>query len=202
MSVKFSVVMTVFDTYHFLPRAIGCLMDQIHQNWELLLVADGAAPRSRYAPRKILRPLQKTFPRNRVEFFEIPRAEGRWGNVARAYGLKQAQGDYICWVNHDNLIAPDYLRTHLCNIRQRAGCLSVVDIHLWKDDRYFGRYPRGYRCNKIDLLCFSVPIQTARDVEAFGPDVEGIYAADGMLFEACARLLPIEHQHRAVGIHF
>lgn len=199
---KFTIVMTLFGTHHFLPRAIACLMEQTCDNWELILVSDGPAPRARHSPCRVLFPLQKRHPINRIEFHELPRAENCWGNVARSFGLSRASGDYICWINHDNLITPDFLRTHLRNIRRQPGCLSVVDIQLWREDRYIGRFPRAYRCGKIDLLCFALPTQTARELDAFGPAMERLYAADGRVFDAAARLLPIQHQRRIVGTHF
>ncbi len=199
---KFSIVMTLFETQHFLPRAIACLMDQNYHNWELILVSDGPEAREPYSPRRILQPLQKHFPSNRIEYHELPRAEGCWGNVARAFGLERSKGDYVCWVNHDNLIYPDYLLSHVRNIQRRPGCLSVVDIQLWREVRYYGRFPRAYRCSSIDLLCYALPVGTARDLDAFGPPTEKLYAADGRLFDAAARILPIQHQQRIVGVHF
>lgn len=199
---KISIVMTLYETYHFLPRAFAGVMQQNYANWELILVSDGPAAREKYDPRRIFRTLQRGFPSNRAEFHELPRAPGCYGNAARAFGLTRAEGDYVCWVNHDNLISPDYLRTHARNIRRRPGCLSVVDIDLWKEERYRGRFPRGYRCGKIDLLCYALPTEIARELEAFGPEVERLYAADGKLFEAAARVLSIEHERRLVGTHF
>lgn len=212
MGVKFSVVMTVFGTYEFLPRGVACLMDQSYGEWELLVVSDGPVPRmdskggknreGKFGPRRVLEPLRMMFPEKRIEFFELDRAEGCWGNRGRAYGLQEARGEYVCWVNHDNLIGRDYLKQHAENVARRPGCLSVVDIHLWIGDRYRGRYPRAYRCGRIDLLCYAIPCETARRVEAFGSAMERIYAADGKVFEACARELEIEHTREAAGHHF
>ena len=91
---------------------------------------------------------------------------------------------------------------HYRNIRRQPDCLSVVDIDLWKEDRYWGRFPRAYRCGKIDLLCYALPTRTARELKAFGAQTQHLYAADGKLFDAATRLLPIEHQRRVVGTHF
>ncbi|MFO1023290.1 MAG: glycosyltransferase [Planctomycetales bacterium] len=202
MIPRFSIVMTVFETLEFLPRALACVMDQQYQEWELLVISDGPASSERYDPRKMLRPLRKTFPGRRIEFWELPRREGCWGNPARQYGWQQARGNYVCWVNHDNLIFPGYLQGHAVNIAAQPGCASVVDIHLWQQERFVGRYPRGYRKGKIDLLCYALPLERVQETDAFGERMHRVYAADGMVFEECAAGLAIQHRHEALGVHF
>lgn len=202
MSVKFSLIMTVFDSFHFLPRALSCVVQQIHTNWELLIVVDGESPTTRFAPRRLVQQLRRHHTKQRIDVWELPCAEGCYGNVGRNFCLQHVTGDYICWINHDNLITPDYLAAHQENIEKTPACLSVVDIHLWEADRYRGRYPRRMTVSHIDLLCFAVPTQTARKVNAFGGRAERVYAADWLTFNACRKLLPIEHNHRLVGTHF
>jgi hypothetical protein len=80
--------------------------------------------------------------------------------------------------------------------------VSVVDIDLWKQDRYYGRYPRRLAASKIDLLCFAVPTELARRVDAFGGASSRVYAADWLTFDACRKLAPVERNRRLVGTHF
>lgn len=202
MAIRFSVVMTVFRPFELLPRALNCLFRQQYTDWELLLVVDGPAPEGPFAPRRCLEQMRRRLPGRRLQLWHLPRAEGCYGNVGRHHGLRQARGDYICWVNHDNLISPQYLSAHAENIRKRPGCLSVVDVDLWVGDRYHGVYPRALARSRIDLLCFAVPVETARRVDAFGGAMKGVYAADWLVFDACRKLLPIEHNRRVVGAHF
>ena len=194
--------MTVYDSFHFLPRALSFVVQQIHTNWELLIVVDGESPTTRFDPRRLIQQLRRHHTKQRIGVWELPRAEGCHGNVGRNFCLQQATGDYVCWINHDNLITPDYLTAHRENIEKTPGCLSVVDIHLWEQDRYRGRYPRRMAVSHIDLLCFAVPTQTALEVNAFGGRAERVFAADWLTFHACQKLLPIEHNHRLVGTHF
>ena len=201
-TVKFSIVMTAFKTFSLLPRALTCVLQQEDPDWELLLMVDGPAPREQYAPRRLVDQLQRRRPQCRIELHELPRAAGCFGNAARHAGMLRATGDYVCWVNHDNLIAPRYLAAHAENFASTPECVSVVDIDLWKHDRYFGRYPRAFRCGRIDLLCFAVPLAAARRVNAFGGSMRPAYAADWLVFDACRQWLPVRHNRRLVGTHF
>lgn len=202
MSPTFSLVMTAFDTFHFLPRALSGVITQEHDAWELLVVIDGPAPESPFSPHRLLAPLKRRLPNRRIECRELPRAEGCWGNVARNFGLRQSAGDYVCWINHDNLISPQYLAAHAANVRKSPGCVSVVDIDYWRDSRWHGRYPRRLARSKIDLLNFAVPREAALAIDAFGGAATRVYAADWLVFDACRRGRPVEHNPVLVGAHF
>lgn len=195
----FSIVMTVFDPWVLFPHALECVLRQTWSRWELVVVSDGAcdplvalslaSSRGRWRGR-------------RVEQQVLERAEGCWGNRGRAWGLDWARGDRIVWVNHDNLIGPDYLAAHAAAAARSPDAITVVDIELWQKGRYRGRYPRGLRRSRIDLLNFSLPVDLARRIEAFGPAMEREYAADGTVFEAAAVIAPVEWEPVCVGAHF
>ena len=202
MPTRFSIIMTVFESWHFLPRALSCVMQQDYPHWELILAVDGPAQPGPFSPQQLVHQVRRQTAPRRVEILSLPRAEGCFGNVGRHRALDHATGDYVCWVNHDNLIAPQYLSAHARNVAESPGCLSVVDIDLWKQGRYFGRYPRRFAVNQIDLLCFAVPLATARAVNAFGGDATTVYAADWLTFDACQKLLPVKHNRQLVGTHF
>lgn len=199
---RFSIIMTVFEPFDLLPRAITSVCRQEHDNWELLLAIDGPAPAGPFDPQKIVEQMRSVFPQNRIELWTLPRAAGCYGNVGRNFALQHARGDYVCWVNHDNLISPRYLVAHAENIAKTPGCLSIVDIDLWEQDRYRGVFPQRFARSRIDLLNFAIPLETARQVNAFGGKSSHIYAADWITFNACRKLLPIEHRHEVVGTHF
>lgn len=197
----FSIIMTVFVPWELLPRALACVMQQRYRYWELLVVVDGPGPDAGYQPRRLIRQLQQSLSQ-RCEILELPRAAGCFGNVGRRQGLDHVRGDYVVWVNHDNLLTPDYLATHAENIARSPGCLSVVGIDYWRGDRYHGQLPRRLACGQLDLLCYAVPRATALQVNAFGGDASTVYAADWLTFAACQSLLPVERSTAVVGTHF
>lgn len=202
MNPAFSIITSVYDTFLLLPRLAACVLSQTWSDWELILVVDGPAPAERYAPPDIARQLRRAAPGRRIEVFERPPAPGCHGNMARNFGLHQARGEYVVWVNHDNLIWPHFLATHAANRAAVPGCVSLVDIDLWQIDRYRGRFPRGYRAGRIDLLNFALPRPLALAVNAFGDTAATEYAADWLLFESCRQQAPIHHTPLVCGVHF
>lgn len=199
--MKFSIIMSVWQPWEYTRHALASLIPQVHQDWELILVADGE-----------MSPVVDIFlrafshwPERRIVTVDSPRVEGIWGNRARRLGLDHCQGDYVCWVNHDNVVFPDYLSSHARNIEKTPGCLSVVNIECWVKSRYYGLFPFGEpRLTKIDLMNFAMPLGIARQVDAFGPAMEKIHHADWLTYEAASKLIPVERvpeKATPVGIH-
>ena len=63
MTTTFSIVMTVFEPFGLLPRAMMNVCRQEYADWELLLVIDGPAPKGRFAPKKAVDQLRRHFPK-------------------------------------------------------------------------------------------------------------------------------------------
>lgn len=200
--MKFSIVMTAFEPWLLLPRALACVGQQTHSVWEVIVAVDGPCPDGPDDPRRVIQSFRQHHPRHSIELLELPRAAGCFGNVGRNVALSRGTGDYVCWVNHDNLIAPDYLATHAENIRSQPGCISVVGIEYWTGGTCHGSFPRQLARSKIDLLNFSVPMDLARRVQAFGGNHQRVYAADWLTFADCRRHAPVVQSSRIVGCHF
>lgn len=200
--MKFSIIMSAWGTWELTRHAIASLISQTHKNWELVLVSDG--PMSPVVD-VFLRALYQHFPSNKVARVEAERVDGIWGNRARRIGLNYCQGDYVCWINHDNIVFPDYLSSHVRNVEKTPGCLSVVNLECWVRARYYGVFPFGEpRLTKIDLMNFAMPLEVARQVDAFGPAMEKIHHADWLTYEAASKLIPVERVPEnavPVGIH-
>ena len=102
-----SVIVPVYKVEKYLPACLDSLLAQTYQNFELLLVDDGS-------PDKCWEILQQYAAQDaRVCIF---RKENGGVSSARNFGLEQARGEYICFVDSDDLVLPQYLewRTMLC----------------------------------------------------------------------------------------
>ena len=95
---KISIITTVYKTGHYLPLTVKSILAQTFTDFELLLVDDGSPDNS----GEVADALAKTDARIRVFHKEN-------GGPASAsnMGLDNARGDYIGFVDSDDLIAPD-----------------------------------------------------------------------------------------------
>jgi len=179
--VFFSVVITVHEQDQiFLPRAVTCLLNQSFRDFEVIVVVDGDDRLAPYDPDLICR---KTLPA-RVVY--RPRSR-TIGFRERNYSLRLVEGEYVAWLNVDNLVYPNWLQSHHDNLREAPGAVSVVNVQYWQRQDYWGVLPRTLAYGHLDLLNYAVPVELARRLDLFGPDVETIPHADWIAFERCAR---------------
>src|SRR5437016_4721939 len=101
-----SVVVTVYaGDQVFLPRAATNVMCQTFRGFEVIVVVDGDEPLSPYDPQVVF---GNTVPATVVY---RPRSS-TIGFRERHHALGLARGEYVAWLNVDNLVYPHWLRCH------------------------------------------------------------------------------------------
>lgn len=108
--VKISVIVPVYNVEKELPRCIESLLTQTYSNFELLLINDGSSDGS---PEIMERYAEKD-PRIRT----LHKKNGGVSS-ARNRGLEQAKGEYVCFVDVDDVVASCYLEW-LCRAIQES----------------------------------------------------------------------------------
>ena len=108
--VKISVIVPVYNVEKELPRCIESLLTQTYSNFELLLINDGSSDGS---PEIMERYAEKD-PRIRT----LHKKNGGVSS-ARNRGLEQAKGEYVCFVDADDVVASCYLEW-LCRAIQES----------------------------------------------------------------------------------
>ena len=181
----FSVVITVYQGDQiFLPRAMTCLMNQSFIDFEVLVMVDGETPLTPYDPHHICR---QTLP---AQIVCLPRSN-TIGFRERHHALELASGQYIAWLNVDNLVFPNWLQNHYENTTEAKGGISVVNIQYWQRTDYWGVLPRALAYGQFDLLNYALPLDLARRMDVFGKETESVAHADWLAFERCAREAPV-----------
>lgn len=176
----FTVAITVYaQDQIFLPRAMTGLLNQSFKDFEVIVLVDGEAPLIPYDPAQIC---AKTLPGQVVY---LPQS-GTIGFRERHHSLRLANGEYIAWLNADNLVYPNWLQNHYDNIRVAPGAISVVNIQYWQRQSFWGVLPTALAYGHLDLLNYALPTGLAKRLGVFGPDVERIPHADWIAFERCS----------------
>ncbi len=98
-----SVITPVFNTVPaWLEETIASVLAQVYEHWELVLVDDGSTGSEL---RKYLASLEQRD--RRIRLFAL---EGNRGiSEATNYGMEQARGEWIAFLDHDDLLEPDAL---------------------------------------------------------------------------------------------
>src|SRR4051812_39588356 len=87
--------MPTFNRAYILPVAIKSVLEQTHENWEMLIIDDGSTD----ATEKLI----ADFDEPRIRYFRQEN-QGPW--VARNRGLELSKGAWITFLDSDNEFLP------------------------------------------------------------------------------------------------
>jgi len=99
-----SAIVIFFNAERFFDEAIQSVFDQRYRNWELLLVDDG----SRDASTDFAVDLGRRFP-GKVRYLEHAAHANRGMSASRNLGIQHARGQYIAFLDADDVWLPDKL---------------------------------------------------------------------------------------------
>lgn len=131
---KISIVVPVYNVEKYLKKCIDSILIQTYSNFELILVNDGS-PDSCGEICDVFKEKD-----NRIRVFH---QENKGVSKARNYGINQAIGDYICFVDSDDWIQNTYLADFFHDGNYSA------DVYL---QGYTNRYPDEKSNNQINFI--------------------------------------------------
>lgn len=109
---KISVIVPVYNTEEYLDECVNSLLAQTHKNIEIILINNG----SNDACTKKLETFQQASDRIQVIHF----AENKGVGAARNYGIRQATGDFIYFMDSDDYIPEKTLEILIGHIQGNA----------------------------------------------------------------------------------
>ena len=113
-----SIVVPVYNTAEYLPACLDSILAQSFTDFELILVDDGSTDDS-------LRICEAyAFRDARIRVFHQQNAGV---SAARNLGVEQAQGDWLCYVDSDDVVLPAYLQDML-EAADAEDCLVMGNI--------------------------------------------------------------------------
>lgn len=95
-----SIILPVFNAERFLSQCLDSILRQTYQEWELIAVDDG----SKDGSIEILKSYEKRD--NRIHIIS---KENEGVSIARNVALEQTHGDYIYFVDSDDIVMPEAL---------------------------------------------------------------------------------------------
>lgn len=107
-----SIIVPIFNRLHFLRAAVESVFAQTFWDWELILADDGSDSET----VEYMQQLQQQQPR--VRLLRLPHR----GSVSavRNAGLREASGEYIAFLDTDDLWAPTKLETQVTSLRANS----------------------------------------------------------------------------------
>lgn len=131
MDPVLSIIVPVYKAEKYLNRCVDSILAQTYKKTEVLLIDDGSPDKSgaicdEYAEKD-----------NRVRVFHKPN-----GGVssARNFGLKEATGEYIGFVDADDYIDPSMYDVLLSNLKKYDADISICGFFQEDPNGIFHRY--------------------------------------------------------------
>lgn len=121
-----SAVVATYGRPDALKATLTSLILQRHTNWEAIVVGDCCSEET----ESVIRDLQDP----RISYYNLPQRFGEQSGP-NSFGLRLVRGEYLCFLNHDDLLLSDHLTHALSEIRHHQA------------DLYFGKY-----ANASDLM--------------------------------------------------
>jgi glycosyltransferase involved in cell wall biosynthesis len=98
--LKFSIILPTYNRANLISKAIESVINQTYQNWELIIVDDGSIDNTKEVVERFVKA-------NRSIIYLYQKNKER--SAARNNGIKNAIGDFICFLDSDDL----FHKTHL-----------------------------------------------------------------------------------------
>lgn len=124
--IKVSIIMPVYNAAEYLHKAIGCIVAQTLQDWELLLVDDGctdASPRicDNYAAKDVR--------------IKVIHQQNQGVAMARQAGMRQAKGEYSIHADADDWTEPTMLEELYEKAQSENADIVIADYFVNADGR-------------------------------------------------------------------
>ena len=208
--MKFSIIIPTYNRADFLANAIISVLNQSYENWELIIVDDGSTDNTKEIIKKFISQ------DSRIKYLYQNNSER---SAARNNGINNSNGDYICFMDSDNLFKENrlyQLYDEIKNTREPAMFYTSIDyvkkgesIFLKKGIKFKNPVNKDVLIKQIiatpqlcisksilEELIFNPKISVAEDLELIFRISEKypIYYLDGD-----STIIEIQHENRSVN---
>ena len=130
MNPSVTVIIPTYNWSSVLPYSIGSVLRQTFTDFEVLVVGDGCTDESEAVVRGVGDP--------RVKWINLATNTGHQSEPNNE-GLRQARGQYIAYLGHDDLWLPHHLSCLISALKQGADLAYAADLFLLaRPDGYHG----------------------------------------------------------------
>ena len=126
MNELVSIIMPTYNCAKFIAQSIDSVLAQIYKNWELIIVDDCSTDNT----QEILAPYLQKY--KNIHYTRLKKNGGP--AAARTEALKQAKGDYIAFLDSDDLWTPNKLALQIDFMKENKIAFSATGYEVMTED--------------------------------------------------------------------
>lgn len=119
-----SIIVPVFNAENFIEETIKTVLDQTYTNWELIFVNDCSTDKTEIILKKYM---------NDTRFRLINNNKNSGPALSRNYGIKEAKGRFICFLDSDDKWDKEKLEKQL-NFMKKNKCAFSYHSYEFADE--------------------------------------------------------------------
>jgi glycosyltransferase involved in cell wall biosynthesis len=126
---KVSVIIPTFNRFNYLKNAVQSVLNQSHNNLEIIIINDGSTQPEYYSDIKTISSDKTIIIHMGQNSSHVVGDVGR-AAYTRNIGLKIASGDYIAFLDDDDIWLPNKLETQLKHMEKTKCEMSCTEAYL------------------------------------------------------------------------
>ncbi|MBO4276271.1 glycosyltransferase [Candidatus Saccharibacteria bacterium] len=163
---KVSVIVPIYNTEKYLPKCLDSILNQTHENLEIILVDDGSTDDSGHLADIYAKKDKR---------IKVIHQKNQGQSTARNTGLEKATGDYISFVDSDDQIKPTFIESLLSTYADKTS-LSVCGVHYKRLKQH------------TDSNVYINPLRNPKNQESKKAYILYLLAVDGRMYSSVNKL--------------
>lgn len=128
MSDLVSVIVPVYNVEKYLERCVKTIIAQTYDHLEIILIDDGSTDSSGNICDRIA---------SQDERIQVIHQKNQGLSAARNTGIDNCKGNYICFIDSDDYVHPDYVRYLYRNCIENDCEIAICGHFITEEDDYY-----------------------------------------------------------------
>lgn len=150
-----SIIIPTFNRQDYISETLDSLLEQSYQNWECIIVDDGSTDETETVIKRYIDS------DSRFHFYKRPSKMVKGANSCRNFGFSKSKGEFIKFLDSDDLLAPDCLEKQVAILKSNQNikvCFSYGRYfndstknleEFWSRNKEYDDYLYGHITNQI-----------------------------------------------------
>ena len=115
---KVTIIIPCYNSEKYIKSAVESCINQTYQNIEIIVIDDGSTDNSKYK-------IQSFIKNKQIKYFY---QENKERSAARNYGLELSAGEYINFLDSDDLLHASKIEKHVSYMKKNKECFATYSL--------------------------------------------------------------------------